>query len=72
MSSSNGSEVSLNLFKCLSLSEVIRKKEAMENEKTRLDDRQSLLEKQKDDMLNINKVFKSWLTHLQKVDQYSY
>ena len=66
MSSSNGSEVSPNLFKCLSLAEVIRKREAVENETKSLDDRQSLLEKQKHDMLNINKVFKSWLTHLQK------
>ena len=60
-------EVSLDLLKCLSLSEVVRKKEALENEKKSLHDRQGLLEKQKDDMLNINKVFKSWLTHLQKV-----
>jgi hypothetical protein len=67
MSSSDGSESSLGLFKSLSLSEVIQKKEAVENEKKRLDDRQGLLERQKDDMLNINKVFKNWLTHLQKV-----
>ncbi|CAB4007400.1 Hypothetical predicted protein [Paramuricea clavata] len=65
-SSGNGSEASLDLLKCLSLSEVIQKKKALENGRKNLDDRQGLLERQKDDMLNINKVFRNWLTHLQK------
>jgi hypothetical protein len=67
MSSGNGSGASLDLLKCLSLSEVIQKKQVLENGRKNLDDRQGLLERQKDDMLNINKVFRNWLTHLQKV-----
>ena len=67
MSSSNGTEAPPDLLKSLSLSEVIQKKDLLENEMKALDDRQGMLEKQKDDMLNINKVFRNWLTHLQKV-----
>ena len=56
-------------MKFLSLSEVTQRKEVLENETKSLEDRQGLLERQKDDMLNINKVFRNWLTHLQKVSE---
>ena len=67
MSSSKGAGSSLCVLKYLSLSGVIQQRESLGNELKDLDDRQGLLEKQKDDMLNINKVFRNWLTHLQKV-----
>lgn len=68
MTSANIAEASLlDLLKHMSLSEVVERKKDLENEKQSLDDRQSLLEKQRDAMLNINKTFRNWLTHLQKV-----
>ena len=66
---SSHNESSLDSMKFLSLSEVTERKQALEDETKSLEDRQGLLERQKDDMLNINKVFRNWLTHLQKVSE---
>lgn len=68
MSCRNASETkSLDVLKCLPLSVTIQYIEALDGEKRILEDRQDVLQGQRNDMLSINKVFQGWLAHLQKV-----
>ena len=57
-----------DLLKCWSLAEVEQGKVNLQRQEKILEDRKVYLEKQKDDVMNVVKVFQNWLKHLQKVN----